>query len=88
MSNNQEVEWDGTSRFFSYDDARTIADVARDASVGMTYRTPARDDGAPGMFIHVEGEARIVRDIARVRRTLGPIARPLVPGTGRRPTGW
>ena len=65
MSNNQEVEWDGTSRFFSYNDARTIADVARDASVGMTYRTPAREDGAPGMFIHVEGEARIVRDIAR-----------------------
>ena len=62
MSNNQEVEWEGTSYFFSYDDARTTDDVDRDASVGMTYRTPPRDSGAPGMFVHVEGEARIVRD--------------------------
>lgn len=65
MSNNQEVAYEGTSYFFSYDDTRTIEDIASDASTGMTYRTLAGPDGAPGMFIHVEGEAEIVKDKAR-----------------------
>lgn len=65
MSNNQEVEYAGTSYFFSYEDTRTIEDIVRDAQVGMTYRTPAGQGGAPGMFVHVEGEAEIVKDKAR-----------------------
>ena len=37
MSNNREVEYDGTSRFFTNDDTRMTDDIARDPSVGLTY---------------------------------------------------
>ena len=65
MSNNQEVDYEGDSFFFSYDDTRMVEDIGRDASVGLTYSgSPAADmpKGAPGLFIHVEGEAELIRD--------------------------
>ena len=36
MSNNQEVDYEGDSFFFSYDDTRMVEDIGRDASVGLT----------------------------------------------------
>jgi general stress protein 26 len=68
MSNNREVAYEGTSRFFAYEDTRTVQDLERDASVGLTYQGKAGllgVVGKPGMFIHVEGEARVIRDKAR-----------------------
>jgi general stress protein 26 len=68
MSNNREVAYEGTSRFFAYEDTRTVQDIERDASVGLTYQGKAGllgVVGKPGMFIHVEGEARVIRDKAR-----------------------
>ncbi len=68
MSNNREVEYEGTSRFFTCDDTRMARDIARDPSVGLTYQGKAGllgVVGKPGLFIHVEGEARLVRDKAR-----------------------
>ena len=68
MSNNRNVAYEGTSRFFAYDDTRMARDVARDPSVGLTYQGKAGllgVVGKPGMFVHVEGEARLVRDKAR-----------------------
>ena len=68
MSNNREVAYEGTSRFFSYEDTRTVQDIERDPSVGLTYQGKAGlmgVVGTPGLFIHVEGEARVVRDKAR-----------------------
>jgi general stress protein 26 len=68
MSNNRQVEYEGTSRFFTYDDTRMAADIARDASVGLTYQGKAGLKGlvgAPGLFVHVEGEGALVRDKAR-----------------------
>lgn len=65
MSNNREVEYGGTSWFFTQDDAQMVQDVARDSSVGLSYHGKAGLKaliGAPGLFIHVEGEARLVRD--------------------------
>lgn len=65
MSNNAEVEYEGTAWFFTYDDTRMVGDIARDPSVGVTYQGKAGLlglVGAPGLFIHVEGEARLVRD--------------------------
>lgn len=62
MSNNSQVEYEGTSWFFTDDDTRMTEDIARDPSVALTYRAPAEGGGAPGMFIHVQGEARLVRD--------------------------
>jgi len=68
MSNNREVEYEGTSRFFTCDDHRSVADIGRDPSVGLSYQGKAGllgIVGKPGMFIHVEGEARLVRDRAK-----------------------
>jgi len=68
MSNNREVEYEGTSRFFTYDDTRMAQDIARDPSVGLTYQGKAGllgVVGKPGLFIHVEGEARLVKDKAK-----------------------
>ena len=68
MSNNRQVEYQGTSRFFTYDDSRMARDIARDGSVGLTYQGKAGllgVVGKPGLFVHVEGAARLVRDKAR-----------------------
>jgi general stress protein 26 len=68
MSNNSEVEYDGTSRFFTCDSSQMIDDVERDPSVGLTYQGKAGllgVVGKPGLFIHVEGEARVVSDKAQ-----------------------
>lgn len=68
MSNNSEVAFEGTSWFFTYDDTRMVADIGRDASVGLTYAGKAGLKGivgAPGMFIHVQGEASVIKDKAR-----------------------
>src|SRR5690606_9481434 len=68
MSNNREVEYVGTRRFRTNDDTRMTEDIARDPSVGLTYQGKAGLKGlvgAPGLFVHVEGEAALVRDKAR-----------------------
>ena len=68
MSNNREVEYGGTSWFFTYDDTRMAQDIARDPSVGLTYQGKAGIMGVvgkPGLFVHVECEARLVSDKAK-----------------------
>ncbi len=71
MSNNREVDFEGDAWFFTYEDRQMVADIARDPKVGLTYLGSAGLSGilgAPGQFIHVEGEARIVRDKAEFAR--------------------
>lgn len=68
MSNNREVEYEGDSYFFTYQDRQMVADIEQDANVGITYLGSAGLKGilgAPGQYIHVEATARIVRDKAR-----------------------
>ena len=68
MSNNRNVDYSGTSWFFTYGDRQMIEDIRRDASVGLSYvANPGLKGliGAPGMFVHIEGEARIVTDRAQ-----------------------
>lgn len=70
MSNNREVSYEGTSWFFTTDDARMVEDIGRDASVGLTYNGKAGLRGlvgAPGLFVHIEGEAQLIRDKAAFR---------------------
>jgi general stress protein 26 len=65
MSNNREVEFEGTSWFYTYQQHRSVSDIERDPSVGLSYQGKAGLMGVvgkPGMFIHVEGEARLIRD--------------------------
>ena len=68
MSNNGEVEYDGDSFFFSYDSARTISDIQRDAEVGLSFTGAAGMLGGPPLFIAVEGRAELIRDKAKFKQ--------------------
>lgn len=64
MSNNSDVEWDGDSYYFTYDDTRTVSDIGRDPHVALSFQGRAGILGAPPLFVAVEGEAGIIRDKA------------------------
>ena len=64
MSNNRDVDFDGDSWFFSFDNTRTVQDIARDPQVGMTLQAKGGLLGKPGMFIGIEGKADLIRDKA------------------------
>ena len=89
MSNNREVAFEGTSWFYTYEQHRSVADIERDPSVGVSYQGKAGILGVvgkPGMFIHVEAEARLVRDKAAFAEHWDKEPRPLV-SAGRRYAG-
>ena len=58
MSNNAEVEYDGTSYYFTRDDTRTVSDVEANPNVGLGFQ------GTDGFYLAVEGQAELVRDKA------------------------
>lgn len=64
MSNNGDVEYKGDSYFFTFDDTRKVADIARDAHVALSFQGKAGLLGKPPIFIHVDGEAIVIRDKA------------------------
>ncbi len=52
MSNNSEVEYDGDSYFFTYQDRQMVSDIEKDPNVGLTYLGSAGLKGilgAPGL---------------------------------------
>lgn len=68
MSNNRNVDYTGDSWFFTYADRLMVRDIERDANVGLSYLGSAGllgIVGKPGLFIHVEGRAAVIRDKAR-----------------------
>ena len=65
MSNNREVEFDGDSYFFTCDDTRTVSDIHRDPSVGLTYQSKSGMLGIKPLFITVEGRAELIKDKGR-----------------------
>ena len=64
MSNNGDVEYDGDSWFFTYEEAHTVADIQRDAKVGLSFQGAKSLLGKPPLFIAVEGTAELIRDKA------------------------
>ncbi|BDA86925.1 hypothetical protein Sa4125_44670 [Aureimonas sp. SA4125] len=62
MSNNGDVEYDGDSWFFTYEEAHTVADIERDAKVGLSFQGAKSLLGKPPLFIAVEGTAELIRD--------------------------
>jgi general stress protein 26 len=65
MSNNRNVDYDGDAWFFTYEDRLMIRDIEKDPNVGVTYLGSAGlmgIVGKPGLFIHVEGRALLVRE--------------------------
>lgn len=64
MSNNGDVEYDGDSYFFSYQDTRKVREITADPTVSLTFTAPPSLFGKPGIFVAVEGKASLVADIA------------------------
>jgi general stress protein 26 len=65
MSNNGDVEYDGSSWFFSYTATNKVAEISRNAQLTLSFSEPSSLLGKPGMFISIEGEASLIRDQAR-----------------------
>jgi general stress protein 26 len=68
MSNNGDVEYDGDSWFFSYDNTRKTADIARDPRVTLSFTEPPSLLGKPGIFISIEGKADVLQDKSQFER--------------------
>jgi general stress protein 26 len=68
MSNNREVDYDGDSYYFTWEDCRMVDDIKRDPQVGLSLQGKTSLLGAPGIFIAVEGTADIVRDKAQFEK--------------------
>ncbi|MFD2238349.1 pyridoxamine 5'-phosphate oxidase family protein [Aureimonas populi] len=62
MSNNGDVDFDGDSFFFAYEEARTISDIEHDPKVGLGFQGKAGLLGGPPLFIAIEGTAELIRD--------------------------
>jgi general stress protein 26 len=56
MSNNGDVEYDGTSYYFTEDDSRMIDDIESNPKVLLSFQ------GKDGFFIAAQSEASILRD--------------------------
>lgn len=65
MSNNGEVDFDGDSYYFTWEDSRMTDDIEKDPSVGLTFTGSKGLLGKPPLFVSVEGHAELVRDKAR-----------------------
>lgn len=62
MSNNRQVDFDGDSYYFTWEDCRMVDDIKSDPKVGLSLQGSQSSEGAPGIFIAVEGKALIIRD--------------------------
>jgi general stress protein 26 len=64
MSNNGDVEYDGDSFFFTFEDAHSVADIQRNPRVGLSMQGSKGLMGKPPIFISIEGQAELIRDKA------------------------
>lgn len=65
MSNNREVAYDGTSWYFTWEDALMVDDIGRDPKVSLSFLGKAGLLGMRPFFVAVEGVADVVRDRAQ-----------------------
>ena len=61
MSNNGEVDYDGTSYYFTWGESRTVKDIEQDARVALAFQ------GEKAFLVAVEGKATLVRDRAAMQ---------------------
>ena len=63
MSNNGDVDYDGTSYYFTYEKARTVSDIQRNPKVALGFASEA-GLFSKGIYVAVEGTAELIRDKA------------------------
>jgi general stress protein 26 len=64
MSNNGEVEYDGDSWFFTWEQSTMVDDIKREPRIGLSMQGKSGLLGKPGIFISIEARAELVRDKA------------------------
>lgn len=64
MSNNGDVEYDGDSWFFTWEDSRMVDDIKRDPQIGLSLQGKSGLLGKPPIFISIEAKAELIRDKA------------------------
>jgi general stress protein 26 len=64
MSNNGDVEYDGDSWFFTWEDSRLVDDIKRDPQVGLSLQGKGHLLGKPPIFISIEATAQLIFDKA------------------------
>lgn len=67
MSNNGDVTYDGTSHYFTYEQARVVADISGNPKVALGFSS---EGGvfSDGLYVAVEGDAELIRDKAIFRQ--------------------
>jgi general stress protein 26 len=63
MSNNGDVSYDGTSYYFTYEQARAVADIQRNPKVALGFSSKG-GIFLDGIYVAVEGTAELIRDEA------------------------
>ena len=63
MSNNGDVEYDGTSYYFTYEQARTVADIQANPKVALGF-TGEGGIFSDAIYVAIEGSAELIRDKA------------------------
>ncbi|AZI42272.1 pyridoxamine 5'-phosphate oxidase [Deinococcus psychrotolerans] len=66
MSNNGQVEYDGTSYYFTYDKSRTVADIRKNAKVSLAFQ------GTKAFLVAVEGKALLIQDKIEMKKHWTP----------------
>ena len=63
MSNNGDVDYNGTSYYFTYEQARAVSDIQRNPKVALGFSS---EGGvfSDGIYVAVEGMAELIRDKA------------------------
>jgi len=61
MSNNGDVTYDGTSYYFTFEQARTVTDIARNPKVALGF-TSEGGIFNDGLYVAAEGIAELIRD--------------------------
>lgn len=64
MSNNGDVEYDGDSFFFAFEQSRLVSDIREEPKVALSMQGSRGLFGKPPLFIAIEGEAQLIRDKA------------------------
>ena len=67
MSNNGDVTYDGTSYYFTYEQARAVADIGRNPKVALGFSSEAALF-SKGVYVAVEGTAELIRDKAAFKQ--------------------
>lgn len=67
MSNNGDVTYDGTSYYFTYEQARAVSDIGRNPNVALGFSSEA-GLFSKGIYVAVEGTAELIRDKAAFKQ--------------------